>query len=55
MTRRTLAAGALPNTIGHLSGWIADPQGIKPGNLMPDLELSGRELASIRDYLGSLN
>ena len=55
MTRRTIAAGALPNTIGHLSGWIADPQGVKPGNLMPDLELSGRELASIRDYLGSLN
>ena len=51
MSRATLAAGELPNNPGFLSGWIADPQHIKPGSLMPDLELSGPDLASIRSFL----
>lgn len=34
-SRKTLAAGAIPNTRGNLAGWIIDPQGIKPGNEMP--------------------
>lgn len=54
MSRHTIAAGTLPNTPGYLSGWIADPQHIKPGNLMPILEISGPELADIRQYLESL-
>ena len=44
----------LPNTVGNLSGWIANPQGIKPGSKMPDLELSGPELEAIRSYLLTL-
>jgi cytochrome c oxidase subunit 2 len=54
MERKTIAAGTLPNTIGALSGWIANPQHIKPGNLMPSLDLSGPELASLRDFLQTL-
>src|SRR5690606_27458762 len=38
-SRRTLAAGTIPNTRGHLVGWIADPQALKPGNLMPAVPL----------------
>ena len=53
-SRSTIAAATLPNTIGHLSGWIADPQGVKPGNLMPRLDLMGTELDAIRTYLLSL-
>jgi cytochrome c oxidase subunit 2 len=34
-SRLTLAAGALPNTIGDLERWIANPGAIKPGALMP--------------------
>ena len=33
MTRADIAAATLPNTIGNLSGWIADPQHVKPGSL----------------------
>src|SRR5207249_10795554 len=33
--RMTLAAATLPNTRGHLGGWIADSQSLKPGNKMP--------------------
>ena len=41
MSRSTIAAGMLPNNPGYLSGWIADPQGQKPGALMPRPQLSG--------------
>jgi len=51
MGRGTIAAVTLPNKIAYLSGWIADPQRIKPGNLMPTLDISGPELAQIRDFL----
>ena len=55
MSRETLAAAMLPNTVGHLSGWVANPQFIKPGAKMPNLELSGPELALIRRYLLTLD
>lgn len=51
MSRKTLAAGTLPNTVANLSGWIANPQTVKPDARMPNLGLSGPELASIRSYL----
>ena len=55
MDRTSIAAVTLPNTIGHLSGWIANPQQIKPGNEMPNLEISGPELTAIRSYLATLD
>lgn len=51
MSRHTLAAGTLPNTVAYLSGWISNPQTVKPDAQMPNLDLSGPELASIRSYL----
>lgn len=54
MTHRTIAAGLLDNTPGNLSGWIANPQQLKPGALMPNLELTGQELTQIRHFLESL-
>ena len=54
MSRSTLAAGTIPNTIGNLSGWIADPQAVKPGTRMPNLNLSGPELQAVRTYLETL-
>ena len=53
--RKSLAAGTLNNNPVQLSGWIADPQHIKPGCNMPWLALSGRELALVRDYLQTLD
>jgi cytochrome c oxidase subunit 2 len=55
MSRSTIAAGMLPNNLGNLSGWIVDPQGIKPGTLMPNLYLSGPELQDIRTFLATLD
>ncbi len=54
-SRRTLAAGTLPNTPGHLGAWIADPQHFKPGAKMPRLDISGPELARVQTYLATLD
>jgi cytochrome c oxidase subunit 2 len=53
-SRRTLAAGTLPNTRGHLAGWIADSQSIKPGNRMPPNVLEAADLQAIVEYVWSL-
>jgi cytochrome c oxidase subunit 2 len=52
--RRTIGAGAAPNSEGFLGGWIVDSQGIKPGNHMPPIELPARDLQDLIDYLESL-
>jgi cytochrome c oxidase subunit II len=52
--RKTLAAGTLPMTRGHLYGWIADPQGPKPGNNRPYIGLEPDELHAVVAYLESL-
>lgn len=52
--RRTLASGILPNTPGHLGGWIANPQALKPGSRMPRVPMSQREFRLIHHYVQSL-
>ena len=54
MSRRTLATGIVPNTPENLRQWIADPQKIKPGCLMPAFGLSDRDRDLIVDYLVTL-
>lgn len=53
-SRRTLAAGELPNTTGNLYGWLANPQALKPGSHMPAVEMTPSELHAIARYIGSL-
>ena len=53
-SRRTLAAGTLPNTLGYLTAWIVDPQAIKPGVKMPPNQLSGPDLVALVAYLETL-
>lgn len=53
--RRTLGAAILPNNVGNLGGWIANPQHLKPGNLMPPTtDLTGAELQALLAYLQTL-
>jgi cytochrome c oxidase subunit 2 len=54
MSRQTLASGVLPNTPDNLRRWLADPQPIKPGCLMPAFGLSDRERDEIVRYLLTL-
>ncbi len=53
-SRLTLAAGAIPNTRGHLAGWIVDPQQIKPGTRMPGNALDPSDLQALVSYLQGL-
>jgi len=55
MTRRTLAAGLLPDQPGDLAAWIVNPQRFKPGALMPAQLLSGAELTAVTQWLSTLN
>jgi cytochrome c oxidase subunit II len=53
-SRLTVAAGTLPNTRGHLAGWIADPQSVKPGARMPTSPLAPEDLQAVLAYVRSL-
>lgn len=53
-SRQTLAAGVIPNTSEQLSAWLRDPQAIKPGTLMPNLQLSDSEIHQLVAYLETL-
>jgi cytochrome c oxidase subunit II len=54
MTRETIAAGAAPNTPEKLRAWVRDPQTIKPGCLMPNMQLGENEVNQIVAYLQTL-
>jgi cytochrome c oxidase subunit 2 len=53
-SRMMLAAGTLQNTPGHRAGWIASPQSVKPGALMPATALEADDLNAVVTYLGTL-
>jgi cytochrome c oxidase subunit 2 len=53
-SRDRIAAGALPNDTGHMAGWVANSQTVKPGNLMPPQRLSPDDLRAVVAYLQSL-
>src|SRR5215831_9134807 len=54
MSRDTLAAGTAPNTPDTLRIWVRDPQTLKEGALMPNMQLSDTELDQIVAYLLTL-
>jgi cytochrome c oxidase subunit 2 len=54
MSRDTIAAGAAPNTRDNLRLWIRDPNTIKPGSLMPAMELNDQDLDALTAYLETL-
>jgi cytochrome c oxidase subunit 2 len=54
MSRQTIASGLLPNNIAALSGWISNPQALKPGAKMPAANLSGADLGAVTAYLQTL-
>lgn len=54
MSRQTIAAGVAPMNREKLREWLHDPQEMKPGNLMPNMQLSEQELNDITAYLATL-
>jgi cytochrome c oxidase subunit 2 len=54
-SRTHLAAGILPNNRANLAAWVSESQRLKPGNLMPSMNVfSGEELRALSTYLESL-
>ena len=54
MSRDTLGSGAAPNTPEKLRAWVRDPQTIKNGTLMPNMQLSDKDLDQLVAYLLTL-
>src|SRR5271155_3256419 len=54
MSRQTIASDAALNTKANLRLWIQKPDAIKPGSLMPAMQLSDADLDALVDYLETL-
>jgi cytochrome c oxidase subunit 2 len=54
MSRSTLAAGTAANTPENLRAWVNNPAALKPGALMPAMQLSRADLDQLVAYLLTL-
>lgn len=54
MTRQTIGAGVAPLNHETLTEWVRDPQDLKVGCLMPNMQLLESEVESITAYLETL-
>ena len=54
MSRDTIASGAVLNTPENLRAWIQNPDSIKPGSLMPAMQLNEKDLDALVAYLLTL-
>lgn len=53
-SRMTIAAGLLDNTRANLIPWVRDAQAMKPGVLMPVMDLKQRDIDHVVAYLQTL-
>jgi cytochrome c oxidase subunit 2 len=54
-SRDTIASGPVENTPENLRQWVADPNSMKPGVLMPSMHLNDHDLDVITAYLTTLH
>jgi len=54
MSRSTLGSGVARNTPENLRRWVEDPASLKPGSLMPAMQLSHDDLDRVTAYLLTL-
>ena len=55
MSRATIASGAATNTKENLRLWIKEPDAIKPGCLMPAMQMSEQDIDAVTAYLMTLH
>jgi cytochrome c oxidase subunit 2 len=53
-SRETLAGGAIRNSRGNLAGWVVNAPSIKPGTVMPRIDLEPGDLHAVVAYLETL-
>ena len=49
-----IAGGNLDNNVDNLKKWLKDPPAVKPGTVMPNLNLSQSEIDSLVAFLQTL-
>lgn len=54
-SRLTIAGASLTRNRGNLAGWIVDAQHVKPGSLMPNMEINAEDLQSLLAFLETLH
>jgi len=54
MSRETIAAGVATNNLQHLKVWLKDPDDMKPGALMPAMNLGDQDVDALVAYLATL-
>jgi len=54
-SRLMIAGATLTNNVGNLAGWVVGAQHIKPGSLMPNINLPADDLQALLAYLESLH
>ena len=55
MARETIGSGVAMNTPAHLKIWVSDPNVMKPGALMPAMNLDDKDLDDLVSYLNTLH
>ncbi len=55
MSRSTIASGAAVNNEANLRLWVKTPDAIKPGCLMPAMQLDDHDVDALVAYLMSLH
>lgn len=53
-SRGILGGGVLDNNAQNVARWLTDPQAVKPGNHMPDFQLSADQVRVLTAYMESL-
>jgi cytochrome c oxidase subunit 2 len=54
-SRLTIAGASLTKNRGNLAGWVVDAQHIKPGALMPEMDIDSEQLQALLAYLETLH
>jgi cytochrome c oxidase subunit 2 len=53
-SRQVFAGAVLTNTPENVARWLADPQAVKPGNLMPNLHVPPEQISLLTAYFEAL-
>jgi cytochrome c2 len=51
---QTILVGTLPNTPDNMLTWIRTPQAVRPGDAMPNMELTEHDARDVAAYLSTL-
>jgi cytochrome c oxidase subunit 2 len=50
-SRTSIASKTLPSTVENVKAWLRNPQAVKPGTIMPNLNLKEEDIDALAAYL----